>query len=262
MRKPELIANNIRFGFLKYLAVAIIFSWFALTARAGNDFQQDFEKANQQFDSEKFSEAEVRYNSIVQSGHYSPEVFYNLGNTEFRLKKSGEAILNYERALALSPNLPEALANLTYVRDLTGAKIPPQTWQSRIIAGFDVNIYSWIAVIAAWIVIFAITAILLKLRPDNRVPWFIATCSLVVLGYALFAIYQSQQDNELAIVTSKSAEARFAPADNSTLAATLPEGSRVWVLERRGPWVYCRLPDSDRAWISTDSIKRVRLRAS
>ena len=71
-----------------------------------------------------------------------------------------------------------------------------------------------------------------------------------------------KKDITLAIVVSKSADARFAPADNSTLAAKLPAGSRVRILERRGEWTYCALPDNDRAWIPSKLIERVRLQNS
>lgn len=232
-----------------------------LTAWAG-DFQKDFERANQQYDLGKFNEAEAFYNSIIDAGHFSPELFYNLGNTEFRLNKSGAAILNYERALALSPNNPEARANLIFVRAQTGAKIAPEDWRDRIVASLDVNIYCWAAACSAWIIIFALAIILLKSRPNNLAPWLVAICSVAFLSYAIFAVYHFEQNSSLGIVISKSAEARFAPVDNSTLVAALPEGSRVWVLERRGPWIYCMLPDNSRAWISSDAVERVRLHAS
>ncbi|MGB8352946.1 MAG: tetratricopeptide repeat protein [Chthoniobacteraceae bacterium] len=262
MRERNLYKQAAGFFLLKTIAMAIAFVGFSFTAFAGGDFQRDFENANQQYDLGKFSEAESLYNSIIETGHFSPELFYNLGNTEFRLKKSGEAILNYERALALSPGNPEAQANLTFVRNQTGAKIAPEDWQSRFIAGLNADIYCWSAACAAWIVIFALAIIFLKSRSNNRAPWFVAVCFAVFLGYAAFAVYHFEQDSSLAIVISKSAEARLAPFDNSALAAALPEGSRVWVLERRGPWIYCMLPDNSHAWISSDVVQRVHLHAS
>jgi len=249
-------------GLFKNIIMPVAVACLTLTAWAGGDFQKDFERANQQYDLGKFNEAERLYNSIIDTGHYSPELFYNLGNTEFRLEKSGQAILNYERALALSPNNPEAQANLTFVRAQTGAKIAPQDWRNRIIADLDVNIYCWAAACAAWICIFSLAVILLKSISGMWASWLVAICSVAFLSYAAFAVYHFEQDNSLGIVISKSAEARFAPVDNSTLVAALPEGSRVWVLERRGPWIYCMLPDESRAWISSDAVERIRLHAS
>jgi len=262
MRVLNLSKQAVGFCFFKTIPMAIVFACFTFTAFASGDFQKDFEDANRQYDLGKFSEAESLYNSIIDAGHFSPELFYNLGNAEFRLKKSGEAILNYERALALSPSNPEAQTNLTFVRNQTGAKIAQEDWQSRIFAGLNTDVYCWAAACAAWIVIFALAIILLKSRSDNRAPWFVAICFAIFLGYAAFAVYHFEQDSSLAIIISKSAEARFAPFDNSALAAALPEGSRVWVLERRGPWIYCMLPDNSHAWISSDVIERVRLHAS
>lgn len=241
--------------------LAVMFISLSLAARAADDFKSDFEEANRLYDQGKYSEAEKRYDSAVLSGHYSPELFYNLGNTKFRLDKTGAAILNYERALSLSPGNPEIQANLAYARGQTGARIPGTNWRDDIIMNFGINYYCWAAAIAAWIGIFAIGALFFKAR-QAVLPVLIALCSGVVSGYAAFAIWHLEKNDAIAIVTVKSAEARFAPADNSTLASTLPAGSRVWILERRGPWVYCKLPDDNQAWIPADSIERVHLQNS
>lgn len=238
---------------------AILFC-FTFAVKAAGDFKADFEQANQLYDHGKFSDAEKLYDSIVANRHYSPELFYNFGNTEFRLEKYGLAVLNYERALALSPNHPEIKANLAYVRDQSGAKVAPVDWRDRIVADLDINVYSWIAVGAAWVAIFSLAVIFLKFRTDNLWPWLTSFCGLVVFAYTAFAVYHLRQDAAAAIVTSKAIEAHYAPADNSPLAASLPLGSRVVILERRGPWIYCELPDNNRGWVAADAIERIRLR--
>jgi tetratricopeptide (TPR) repeat protein len=242
------------------LAIALI--GFAPAMRAGDDFTKDFERANQQYDQGKFNEAKKLYDSIVANGHYSAVLFYNLGNAEFRLDHKGESILNYERALALEPAHPEARANLAFARDQTGAKIAARDWRDLILADLNPNTYSWAAALAGWIGLFAFVSILLKLRTDNQALWLALVCCAAVFGYTIFAIRHLDKERTVAIVTAKVAEARFAPADNSTLAATLPTGSRVWILEQRGAWSYCELPDNNRAWISASTIERVRLKNS
>lgn len=245
--------------FLSILLLALAFIGFAPGARAAEDFTKDFEQANRLYDQGKFEEAKKWYDSVVAGGHYSAALFYNLGNAEFRLDHKGEAILNYERALALEPAQPEARANLAYARDQTGAKIFPRNWRDRILADLSPTTYARVAAVAGWIALIALAAILLKAQPDNQAPWLMLVCCTVVFAYAIFAVRHLDRDRALAIVTEKSAEARFAPADNSTLAATLPTGSRVRILEQSGEWTYCELPDKDRAWISAAAIQRIRL---
>lgn len=246
-----------KFAFRKIAAVFALAA-LSLTARAADDFAKSFEEANALYDQAKYSGAEKLYDSIAQDGHYSAALFYNLGNAEFRLDKTGAAILNYERALSLSPGNPEIEANLTYARGQTGARIAEKDWRDDVIMNFSANSYCLLAAIAAWIAIFSAGAFFFKPRPRKASLALIALCGVAVSGYAIFAIRHLEKNDRLAIVMAKSASARFAPADNSTLAATLPVGSRVWILEKRGPWTYCRLPDNNTAWIPSDSVELVR----
>lgn len=239
-----------------------IFIAFAPAMRAGNDFAKDFERANLQYDRGNFREAKKGYDFLVANGHYSAALFYNLGNAEFRLGHKGEAILDYERALALEPSQPEARANLTYARDQTGAKIAPRNWRDRLVADLNANSYCWAAVAAGWAGLFILAAIVQGSHASRKALWLALVCCAAVFGYSIFAIQFLEKERSLAIVTAKTADARFAPADNSTLAAVLPAGSRVRILEKRGAWSYSELPDGSRAWIPAAAVGNVRLNSS
>src|SRR4030081_2618451 len=87
---------------------------------AASSFAQaegDFTKANQEYAQGHFKEAISGYEALVRAGQWSANLFYDLGNAYFRTSDFGRAILNYERALALQPNHPEAQANLSLARD-------------------------------------------------------------------------------------------------------------------------------------------------
>src|SRR5262245_52421200 len=66
-----------------------------------------FVKANQDYSEGRFQEATDGYQKLIKSGLWGANLFYNLGNAWFRLGDFGEAILNYERAVALDPHHPE-----------------------------------------------------------------------------------------------------------------------------------------------------------
>jgi cyclophilin family peptidyl-prolyl cis-trans isomerase len=67
-------------------------------ARADQD--PAFEQAHQEYSDGHFQEAIKSYESLVASGQWSANLFYDLGNAWFRMGDFGQAILNYERALA------------------------------------------------------------------------------------------------------------------------------------------------------------------
>jgi len=81
----------------------------ALSRCLGN---ANWNAANAAYAEGKFEQAKVDYVQLVDSHEYSAELFYNLGNTWFKLGDQGRAILNYQRALILKPSFEEARVNL------------------------------------------------------------------------------------------------------------------------------------------------------
>jgi tetratricopeptide (TPR) repeat protein len=222
----------------------------------------DFEAGNQLYDQGKFSEALARYENLVVSGEWTANLFYNLGNCEYRLGVPGRAMLDYERALALDPAHPEAKANLALLRGQTGAKTPPDSWKQYAAGGFSTDAWSIAAAAAGWIAIFGMAALATSRRRENAGLWLATITALVVTAYGGGVLWLSAQERGTAIVVVKSVEARLAPADSAGLADSLPAGSRVRVLSERGDWVYCELPGEARGWIPQNAIEKVRIRKS
>ncbi|MEA3212989.1 MAG: hypothetical protein QOE70_6046 [Chthoniobacter sp.] len=220
----------------------------------------DFEAANQLYEQGKYPEAKMAYERLVAAGEWRANLFYNLGNAEYRLEAPGRAILNYERALALDSAHPEAHANLSLVRGKTGALLWPRTWRDALFPGRSIEVYTALGAIAGWVGLFCLAAIFLG-RPqrDKSGLWFGAGFGLLIFGYSVAAVWSLGQDRALAIITVNAAEAHFEPAESSAAASSLTAGSQVRVLSERGDWTYCALPGQGRGWISTHSLERVAL---
>lgn len=218
----------------------------------------DFDAANRLYAEGKFSGAKQRYESLAKTGNLSANLFYNLGNTEWKLGNLGAATLDYERALSLEPTHPEARANLQFVRNQTGAKVELPRWWQRLFLELRPDRYAILAAIAAWLAIFAFAAIVLRVKRETGALWLSAIACALVCVYALGAVYFLEKNSSLAVVIGKRAEARFAPADTASLADTLPTGSHVRVLRELGAWTYCELPNEARAWIASSAIERVK----
>ena len=92
----------------------------------------EFDTANQCYDQERFAEAKQRYEQLAARREWTANLFYNLGNTEFRLGSPGRAILNYERALTLEAGHPEAQANLALLRERSGSRVRAERWPDLV----------------------------------------------------------------------------------------------------------------------------------
>jgi len=219
----------------------------------------DFEAGNQLYDQGKFSEAKTRYVNVALSGEWTPNLFYNLGNCEYRLGEPGRAMLDYERTLALDPGHPEAKANLTLLRNQTGAKTPEPSWEQYAFAGLSQDTWAIAVAVAGWIAVFGLVAAATSRRHGNAGLWLASIAAVAVAAYGGGVLWLSAQERGIAIVVVKNVEARLAPADSAGLADSLPAGSRVRVLSERGDWIYCELPGESRGWIPQNAIEKVRM---
>jgi tetratricopeptide (TPR) repeat protein len=222
----------------------------------GADTSQ-FDAANRSYEAGKYDDARRSYTDLVKSGPLSANLFYNLGNAEWKLGDGGEAAVNYERALALDPGHPQARANLDFVRDQTGAKIAEPQWWEQALGMLDTNAASLLLSVSGWAAMFCVAVVML--RPASRTgPVVTLLICLLAAGYAAGCLWESNVQSTKAVVIAKSTQARWAPTDVAPVADDLPAGSEVLSPEERGPWTYCTLPDGSRAWVSTDALEKVR----
>jgi tetratricopeptide (TPR) repeat protein len=225
------------------------------------DAEKIFTKANADYAAGKFPAAIKGYESLVQSRHWNATLFYDLGNAYFRRGDLGRAILNYERALALDPNQPEARANLQLVRDQGRALELTESWPEAHLDFLTRDQYSWLAMIAFW----SAAAILCGLYFARRrsVVWIFALMlSAAVSAGAALAVYELETGSaggNLAIVTQKNIQARLATAESAGTVLALPAGSEIKILSTRGEWSYAALPNDLQGWIPAQAAEPVRL---
>lgn len=217
----------------------------------------DFEAANALFEAGKFGEAKLRYEQLVEAGEGTANVFYNLGNTDFRLGSAGRAMLNFERALVLEPRHPEARANLALLRAQTGAKQAALSWSERILAGHTLAMWTVVAFAAGWLSIFGVAWLATRRAAAGGWPWLVVVTGIGTALLAGAGVRRGLDDRALALITAQQAEARLAPAESAAVAEALPAGSRVRILSERGAWAYCALPGAGRGWIRQGAWERV-----
>ena len=218
-----------------------------------------FAKANQEYAAADFDAAATDYEELVRSGQDTPNLFYNLGNTYFRKKDFGRAILNYERALALEPHHPEAQANLRIARDEARALELVPTRLERALGLATANEFAVTATIAFWFAGFFVVSFGFG-RPRRRALLALSILSLSIFCVATLAVWQLGRDKQgAAIVTAQSADARLATADTANRVLTLPAGSEIKILRERGDWIYAALPNNLRGWLPAKSAEQIRM---
>jgi tetratricopeptide (TPR) repeat protein len=239
--------------------ILLLFLFLAQQSFAQPD--TEFLKANQSYAEGRFQDAIKGYEALVQARQFSANLFYNLGNAYFRAGDFGAAILNYERALALDPNHPEADANLRIVRDETRAlELTPPPLE-RLLRFATASQFAISAAVALWIGLFFLAGLLFAKRRAAGAIGLSVLC-LLIFALAAFASYRLENGTNgkaLAIVTGNAVEARLATADNANPVLALPPGSEIKILSARGDWIYAALPNNLRGWLPARSAEPLRL---
>src|SRR3954452_2511171 len=143
-----------------------------------------FAKAKQAYGEGRFEAAAAHYERLINSGTWNANLFYDLGNAQYRLGDFGQAILNYERALALEPRHPEAEANLQLARDEARALELRRDSIERYASFATVKQYTTAAVIAFWGAVFLAAHVFFsRTRSGGRIA--LIALSLIVGGASI-----------------------------------------------------------------------------
>ncbi len=106
---------------LSGILLAVIFIFPA----KGNDLHDLVEQANEAYIKGEYSYAIELYEEVIANQKEAAELYHNLGNAYFKETRLGPAILNYERALRLSPNDDNIRFNLEIARSRIADRIEP-----------------------------------------------------------------------------------------------------------------------------------------
>ena len=227
-----------------------------------------FDEGNKRYQEGDFDGALERYAQILDDGLESGELYYNIGNTDFKLGELGPAILYYERARRLMPADGDLLANLELARSLTADEIStlPGFWLFRA-GGWWVGLLprgalAWLVAIAYLIAIAA--AILVILRPSTALAvWgrrlaITGATVAVVFGLNLTIRELEVGATEEAVIMAEETAVQSAPSDDSALQIfAVHEGTKVRTHRRSDAWIEIVLEDGKVGWVPADQLEPI-----
>ena len=230
----------------------------ATAAWAGDEFKS----ASALYDAGKFAEAAAAFEQITPK---TAAVFFNLGNTQFRMEQLGRAVLEFERARALAPTDPDILANLRFAEERLGvaevnssAKPLARLWES-VAGSRTVGQWARYEVASLWLtVLWLAGAIWLpRLRTGLVLLAVLAGLGLGLASAALGARLIGERTGPAAVLLARKTDARFAPLADATVHFQLAEGTKVRIREDRGPWWLVERADGQQGWIQATAAERV-----
>jgi tetratricopeptide (TPR) repeat protein len=246
---------------MKKIIIALLFIGTALTGAAQDKIQQ----ANEVYTQGDFNQAVELYLQVIESDGASANVYYNIGNSYFRLNKIAPAILYYERAILLLPGDPDIRFNLELARLKTVDKIEPvgefflTDWYNDLKNLFSAHQWSYIAItcfillIGCLVLFFFSRKILLK-----KTGFYSGLIFVVFIVLAnLFAYSQKKKltDRKTAIIFASTVTIKSSPDNSGTDLFILHEGAKVDVKRQLGEWDEIETANGNVGWIKRDQME-------
>ena len=212
-----------------------------------------------------FAAAIQIYETLLQNGE-APEIYYNLGNSYYKSGDIARAILNYERALLLSPGNADIRANLEVARAKTIDKVTPipeiffVTWTKSLINCLNADTWAKYGIAFFFLMLGALALFFLSKQIRLKKTGFI--CGLACLVFAVLCnVFAAQQKRTLmqrnkAIILSPSVTVRSTPSESGTSLFVLHEGHKVEIKDNTmHEWKEISLEDGKVGWIPASDIE-------
>lgn len=242
------------------LAVMIFAIPAPATAITKKNADDEYKKGN-------YQQAIRDYEELLKKGP-SVELYYNLGNAYYRTDNITRAVLNYERALLLSPGDEDIRFNLQMARSKTIDKITPKsemffvTWYKSLVNFTSIDGWASTAIISIAIALLLILCYLFGKKILIRKAGFYGAIFFVVL-FISSNIFAYEQRRILtrrtgAIITAASAPLKKTPVANSEYNTIIHEGSRVEIIDdTMKDWKLVELEDGREGWIQSSQMERI-----
>ena len=247
---------------LNFFLLLICMSAFSLqlSAQIKTDVDKLYQKGN-------YKQAVKGYENLLKQGE-SADLYYNLGNSYYRLDNIPYAVLSYERALRLAPSDEDIRFNLQLAQSKTIDNLTPEpemffvTWYKALVNFMSVDNWAILSLVCLFISLLALV-IYLFIEID-----FLRKLSKVVLPLfffffiinSFFAIQQvSELDSEShGIIMTPSAVVRKMPDPKSDEAFILHEGSKVRITDNSmSQWTEIKLSDGRQGWIKAENVEAI-----
>ena len=216
---------------------------------------------------QQYQQAIADYEALLKKG-VSADIYYNLGNAYYRTDNITRAVINYERALLLSPGDRDIRFNLQLARSKTIDKITPEsemffvTWYSSLVNIMSVDGWAMMSLVSLALAIVLALCYLFTAKVWMQKTGFFGAF-LMIAVFALSNLFAWQQKDQLvnrsgAIVIAPAAAVKSTPANGGTDLFIIHEGTKVEITDSSmKEWKEVRIADGKEGWIKTSMIEMI-----
>lgn len=225
---------------------------------------QTMNQADSLYMAGQYEHATQLYQSLIDEGVHSADLYYNAGNAYYRQNKLADAIICYERALRLDATHADAKHNLAFAQSRTVDKIDAvgtiflvDWWRACYrLATPDVWAYCSIALFVACLIAVAVFVFgkAIWLRKTGFSLALVALFFTIITALCASSRYREITDTSLAIIYVPTVTIKSSPDNSGTDLFILHEGTKVSIKSNLNGWLEVQTEDGNTGWLPSDAI--------
>lgn len=249
----------------KYLTVSILLILLSYTALAGNNHTAwCWQQGNKYYKQKNYDSAAHYYAQIAKLEPRNAAVYYNLGNTYYRLNDVGNAVLNYEKALHIQPSYTQAADNLYLAQNRIGNRIQQMPeiffvrwWKSMTQQGLA-NTYAITAILLFIAVLgYHIARRLGKISLHIPLQASVAVLAVIAVLVVLGIVSGGRMaDSAMAVIMQEGTPMMAQPKFGQSVSL-IPEGTTVELKGNSAGWYEVILPDGRTGWVQQATLSKI-----
>ena len=228
----------------------------------------DFDEANLLYNEGEYMDAIEIYSGIIDDGLHSADLYFNIGNSYYKINDTPNSIFYYEKALLLDPDNKSVKNNLAYAQNMLIDKIEtlPKNQITvlfdSIISVFSYEYWQFFTIFFQWLfTIFFILFIFSKTSVFKRKYFTYSSTSLIIFIVTLIISINSKNNylkTDPAILFDKEVSFRSEPNLRSEEIFKLHEGLKINIIETINDWTLIELSNGSEGWIPTVSFRKIK----
>jgi len=254
---------------LNFRILYIVLFFLSLSSKVsfGQTPEELMTLGNKYYQQGSFEQAIEEYHKIISQGFESSILYYNLGNSYFKVGRIGLAILYYERGLRNDPGNEDILYNLKIANSRTVDKITevPKIfiveWWELLVTTFSLTGWLVITIIIYLILLFGIGLYFLSKKLGfQRIGFIISSISLSVLIISIVisvSRYNHESSTNFGILLEQIYSVKTSPDIKGSDAFIIHEGIKFSIEDEVNNWVKIRLADGKVGWISKNVFRQI-----
>ena len=255
-------------SYLKSLFRAGVFL-LCIALGAQDNMQPVFQEGNDAYNDGEYAKAAQLYEQVLKMGQHSAALYYNLGNTHYRLNNVAESIFYFEKAKQLDPNNEDLRVNSAFAENMKIDAIEPlpisqlAQWETTLFGLFSLEGWAFVSIVFAWLLVLFLSAYWWL----NQSLWKRLFFTLSLLSIFFFigsftvasVVEHRKATTEYAILFSEKMDIRAEPNDRSDILFVLHKGTKVQVKDSLQDWQEISIANGASGWIKNAQLRKLNL---